>query len=146
MVLQGLRRRQDARRLVQADAEGLIRDHGAPRSTLGHSRQVALTVARMAGKRGGVDTTTRMAERATNEMTCRRAIWPPFCWTPPCPHCTCRPPNLSSRPAIRRDDVAVALAWPARAPKTVEDASLLLLFDVGLRLGVVVSIVRIKRG
>jgi hypothetical protein len=29
MVLQWLRRRQDARRLAQADAEALIRDHGA---------------------------------------------------------------------------------------------------------------------
>jgi hypothetical protein len=29
MVLQWLSRRQDARRLAQADAEALIRDHGA---------------------------------------------------------------------------------------------------------------------
>ena len=71
--------------LAQADAEALIRDHGAeaysearrrerdvilPDGTTHagrtpvHWRRVALTVARMTGKRVGLDTSTRMAADA----------------------------------------------------------------------------------
>jgi len=74
---------QDARRLAQADAEALIRDHSAEAyrearererdviltdgtthagRTSAHWRRVALIVARMTGKRIGVDTATRMLE------------------------------------------------------------------------------------
>jgi hypothetical protein len=76
-MLRWLRRRQEARRLAQADAEALmIRDHGAEAygearqrerdvilpdgtthagRTPAHWRRVALIVARMTGKRVGVD-------------------------------------------------------------------------------------------
>jgi hypothetical protein len=75
-MLQRLRRRQDARRVAQADAEALIRDHGAEAyrearqcerdvvlpdgtthadRTSAHWRRVALIVARKTGKRIGVD-------------------------------------------------------------------------------------------
>ncbi len=85
MVLQWLRRRQEARRLAQADVEPLVRDHGGEahiearqrerdvippdgtthaRRTPAHWRRVALIVARMTGKRVGVDTATRIAEEA----------------------------------------------------------------------------------
>ena len=70
--------------LAQVDAEALIRDHGAEAysearqrerdvilpdgtthagRTPAHWRRVALIVARMTGKRVGVDTATRMLER-----------------------------------------------------------------------------------
>jgi hypothetical protein len=84
-MLRWLRRRQEARRLAQADAEALmIRDHGAEAygearqrerdvilpdgtthagRTPAHWRRVALIVARMTGKRVGVDTATRMLRR-----------------------------------------------------------------------------------
>ncbi len=82
MMLQWVRRRQEARRLAQADAEALVRGHGAdayaearwrerdvilPDGTTHAGRapehwgRVALIVARMTGKRVGVDTATRMA-------------------------------------------------------------------------------------
>ena len=81
MMLRWLRRRQEVRRLAQADAEALIRDHGAEAyaearwrerdvvlqdgtthagRTPAHWRRVALVVARMAGKRIGADTATRI--------------------------------------------------------------------------------------
>ena len=77
MVLQWLRRRQDARRLAQADAEALIRDHGAEAyskarqrereassdAMVKHWRRVALAIAKKTGKRVGVDTATRMPGR-----------------------------------------------------------------------------------
>ncbi len=84
MLLQWLRRRQEAHRLVQADAAALIRDHGAEAygearqrerdvvlpdgsthagRTPAHWRRVALIVARMTGKRVGVDIATRMLEQ-----------------------------------------------------------------------------------
>ncbi len=83
-MLQWLRRRQEGRRLAQADAEALIHDHGGEAysearqrerdvilpdgtthagRTPAHWRRVALIVARMTGKRVGVDTATRMLER-----------------------------------------------------------------------------------
>jgi hypothetical protein len=83
MMLRWLRRRQEARRLSQAD--GRSSGTAAPRSVvrLGsgssdviltdgtthagrtpvHRRSVALIVARMTGKRVGVDTATRMLDR-----------------------------------------------------------------------------------
>ncbi len=82
-MLQWLRRRQEARRLAQADAEALIRDDGAEAygearqrecdaipsdetthagRTPAHWRRVALIVARMTGKRIGVDTATRILD------------------------------------------------------------------------------------
>jgi hypothetical protein len=88
MMLRWLRRRQEARRLAQADAEALIRDHGAEayrearereRDVIltdgtthagrkpEHWRRVALIVARMTGKRVGVDTATRMARDAKRQ-------------------------------------------------------------------------------
>ena len=75
-----LRRRQQAERLAQADAAALVRDHGAEAygearqrerdvvlldgtthagRTPAHWRRVALIVARMTGKRVGLDTATR---------------------------------------------------------------------------------------
>ena len=78
-------RRRQAERLAQADAEALIRDHGAEAyeearqrerdviladgtthagRTPAHWRRVALIVARMTGKRVGLDTSTRMAADA----------------------------------------------------------------------------------
>ena len=85
MMLRWIRRRQDARRLAQLDAEALIRDHGAEAyrearererdvilteggttyagRTPAHWRRVALIVARRTGKRVGLDTATRMLER-----------------------------------------------------------------------------------
>jgi hypothetical protein len=87
-MLGWLRRRQDARRLAQADAEALIRDHGveayrearererdviltdgtthAGRTPV-HWRRVALIAARMTGKRIGLDTATRMAKDADRQ-------------------------------------------------------------------------------
>ncbi len=83
-MLSWLRRRGQAQQLAQADAEALIRDHGAEAygearqrerdvvlpdgtthagRTPAHWRRVALIVARMTGKRVGVDTATRMLER-----------------------------------------------------------------------------------
>ena len=83
-MLQWLRRRQAARRLAQADAEALIRDHGAEAygearlrerdvilpdgtthagRTPAHWGRVALIVARMTGKRVGLDTAAWMRER-----------------------------------------------------------------------------------
>jgi hypothetical protein len=83
-MLQWLRRRRQAERLAQADAEALVRDHGAEAyrearererdvilpdgtthagRTPAHWHRVALIVARMMGKRVGVDTATRMLER-----------------------------------------------------------------------------------
>ncbi len=84
-MLQFFRHRQVARRLAQADAEALIRDHGATAyrearererdviltdgathggRTPAHWRRVAFIVARMTGKRVGLDTATRRAEDA----------------------------------------------------------------------------------
>jgi hypothetical protein len=84
MMLQWLRRRQEARRLAQADAEALIRDYGAeayrearqrerdvvlPEGTThagrtsAHWSRVALIVARKTGTRIGVDMATRMLGR-----------------------------------------------------------------------------------
>jgi hypothetical protein len=77
MVLRWLRRRQEARRLAQADAEALIRDHGAEAyskarqrehgassdAIVKHWRLVALAIAKKTGERVGVDTTTRMLGR-----------------------------------------------------------------------------------
>jgi hypothetical protein len=83
MVLRWLQRHHAAHRLVLTDAEELVRDHGAeayrgarrrergiilPDGTThagrkpGHWRRVALIVARMTGKRVGVDTATRMLD------------------------------------------------------------------------------------
>jgi hypothetical protein len=82
-MLQWLRSGQEARRLAQADAEALIHDHGGQAysearrrerdtvlpdgttyiSQTAHWRRVALIVARMTGKRIGLDTATRMLER-----------------------------------------------------------------------------------
>ena len=88
-MLQWLRRRRQAERLAQADAEVLVRDHEAeaytearererdvilPNGTThagrtpAHWRRVALIVARMTGKRVGVDTATRMLERGGGEL------------------------------------------------------------------------------
>jgi hypothetical protein len=72
--LRWLRRRQDARRLVQADRRG---DHGAEAyskapqraheatsdAMVKHWRRVVLAIARKTGKRVGVDTATRMLGR-----------------------------------------------------------------------------------
>jgi len=84
MVLQWLRRLQDARRLAQADAEALIRDRGAGAysearqreyeassdaheassdTMVKHWRRVALAIAKKTGERVGVDTATRMLGR-----------------------------------------------------------------------------------
>jgi 1-acyl-sn-glycerol-3-phosphate acyltransferase len=85
MMLRWLRRRQDARRLAQADAEALIRDHVAEAyrearerernvvilpdgtthagRTPAHWRRVALIIARKAGTRIGIDTATWMRGR-----------------------------------------------------------------------------------
>jgi len=84
-MLSWLRHRRQAERLAQADAEALVRDHGgeaysearrrerdvilpdgtthAGRTPV-HWRRVALIVARMTGKRVGLDTATRMARDA----------------------------------------------------------------------------------
>ena len=83
-MLRWLRRRREAERLAQADAEAFIRDHGGrayaearwrqrdvvlPDGTTHagrtpeHWRRVAHIVARMTGKRIGLDTATRMLER-----------------------------------------------------------------------------------
>ena len=83
-MLSWLRRRQEAHRLARADAEALIRDHGSEAysearrrerdvilrdgtthagRTPAYWRRVALIVARMTGKRVGVDVATRMLER-----------------------------------------------------------------------------------
>jgi hypothetical protein len=75
-----LRRRQEARRLAQTDAEALIRDHGLGPAAYSagrrrehqassdamarHWRRVALAIARKTGKRDGVDTATRMLEQS----------------------------------------------------------------------------------
>ncbi len=81
-MLLWLRRRRQAERLAQADAGALIRDHGGEACgearqrerdgilpdgtthagrTPAHWRRVALIIARMTGKRVGLDTSTRMA-------------------------------------------------------------------------------------
>ncbi len=74
-MLRWLRRRQQAERLALADAEALIRDHGAGAygearqrqqdahnaETFAHSGRVIRTVARLIGRRIGLDTATRMA-------------------------------------------------------------------------------------
>jgi hypothetical protein len=83
-MLQWLRRRREAHRLAQADADALIRDHGVDAyiearrrerdvvlldgtthagRTPEHWRCVALVVAKMTGKRVGLDTATRMLGR-----------------------------------------------------------------------------------
>ena len=82
-MLSWLRRRHQAARLATADAEALIHDHGGEAygearqrerdvilpdgtthagRTPAHRRRVALIVARMTGKRVGLDTSTRMLE------------------------------------------------------------------------------------
>ncbi len=84
-MLQWLRRRRQAARLAQSDAEALIRDHGAEAysearhrerdvvlsdgtthagRTPAHWRRVALIVAKRTGKGVWLDTATRMAEDA----------------------------------------------------------------------------------
>jgi hypothetical protein len=81
-MLQWLRRRRQAERLAQADAEALIHDHGAEAysearqrerdvvladgtthagRTPAHWRRVALIVAKRTGHKIGLDTSTRMA-------------------------------------------------------------------------------------
>jgi hypothetical protein len=88
MMLRWLRRRQEGRRLAQADAEALIRDHGGEAygearrrerdvilpdgtthagRTPAHWRRVALIAARLTGKRIGVDTATRMLVNKAND-------------------------------------------------------------------------------
>ena len=83
MILQWLQHRRQATRLAHADAEALVRDHGSEAyrearqrerdvilpdgtthagRTPAHWRRVALIVARITGKRVGVDTATRMLE------------------------------------------------------------------------------------
>ena len=83
-MLRWFRRCLEAERLAQADAQALIRDHGGAAyaearrrqrdvilrdgtthagRTPAHWRLVALTVARMTGKRVGLDTASRMLER-----------------------------------------------------------------------------------
>jgi spermidine synthase len=82
-MLRWFRRRQEAHRLAQVDAEALIRDHGAEayrearereRDVIltdgtthagrapAHWRRVALIVARLTGKQVGLDTAPRMLE------------------------------------------------------------------------------------
>ena len=89
-MLRWHRRRQDACRLPQADAEALIRDHGAEAygearqrerdvilpdgtthagRTPAHWRRVALMVARMTRKRVGLDTATRVQQLAWDAET-----------------------------------------------------------------------------
>ena len=84
-MLAWLRRRRQADRLAQADAEALIRDHGGEAytearqrerdvilpdgtthagRTPAHWRRVALIVAKRTGHRVGLDTSTRMAVEA----------------------------------------------------------------------------------
>ena len=84
-MLQWLRRRRQAERLAQADAEALIRDHGGEAyrearqrerdvilpdgtthagRTPAHWRRVALIVAKRTGHKVGLDTSTRMAKDA----------------------------------------------------------------------------------
>jgi len=81
-MLQWLRRRRQAELLAQADAEALVRDHGAeayrearererdvilPNGTThagrtpAHWRRVALVVAKRTGRKVGLDTASRMA-------------------------------------------------------------------------------------
>jgi hypothetical protein len=81
-MLQWLRRRQEARRPAQVDAEALGRDHGGEAygearqrecdvilpdgtthggRTPAHGRRVALIVAKRTGHKVGLDTATRMA-------------------------------------------------------------------------------------
>ncbi len=81
-MLSWLRRRRQAERLAQADAEALVREHGGAAygearrrerdvilpdgtthagRTPAHWRRGALIVAHMTGKRVGVDTATRNA-------------------------------------------------------------------------------------
>ena len=83
-MLRWLRHRQEARRLVQADAEALVATMAprpmvrlasasatwscpmgqpTPGRTPAHWRRAALIVARMMSKRVGLDTATRMLER-----------------------------------------------------------------------------------
>ena len=87
-------RRRQAERLAQADAEALIRDHGAEAygearqrerdviladgtthagRTPAHWRRVALIVARMTGKRVGLDTSTRRAADAETKTSSKSA-------------------------------------------------------------------------
>ncbi len=82
-MLRWLRRLEEVRRLAQADAEALVRDHGAEAyvearrrerdvvlpdgtthagRTPAHWRRVALLVAQMTGKRDGDDPATRMLD------------------------------------------------------------------------------------
>jgi len=84
-MLQWFRRRRQAERLAQADAEPLLRDHGGEAygearqrqrdvvlpdgpthagRTPAHWRRVALIVAKRTGHRVGLDTATRMASDA----------------------------------------------------------------------------------
>ncbi len=84
-MLAWFRKRREAERLAQTDAEALIRDHGGEAygearrrerdvvlpdgtthagRTPAHWRRVALIVAKRAGKRVGLDTATRMAADA----------------------------------------------------------------------------------
>lgn len=71
-MLQWLRRRQEALRLAQADAEALIREHGIDAYAEARKREregteperssrVALAVAKVTGHRVGLDTATKMA-------------------------------------------------------------------------------------
>ena len=84
-MLRSLRRRRQAEWLAHADAEALVRDHGAEAyrearererdvilpdgtthagRTPAHWRRVALVVAKRTGHRVGLDTATRMAKDA----------------------------------------------------------------------------------
>ena len=88
-MLDWLRRRRLAARLAQADADALIREHGAeaysearrrerdvvlPNGTThagrtsAHWRRVALVVAKRTGRRVGLDTATRMLMDRGREM------------------------------------------------------------------------------
>ena len=103
-MLKWLRRRQQAERLAQADAEALIRDHGGAAysearererdvilpdgtthagRTPAHWRRVALIVAKRTGHRIGLDTATRMAKDADFSPD-RRSVDPrPLIPSPP---------------------------------------------------------------
>lgn len=77
-MLAWFRKRRDAEQRAAVRAEQLMVDHGdgaysearrcereaLDEATAAHWRRVALTVARLTGKRVGVDTATRMRDRA----------------------------------------------------------------------------------
>jgi len=92
-MLQWLRRRRQAERLAQADAEALVRDHGGEAysearqrerdvtlpdgtthagRTPAHWRRVALIVTRRTGKRVGLDTATAQRRSASRRKRSTR--------------------------------------------------------------------------